>query len=70
MITQYDLPWQQEVFAGWHFYDLAQCLEFIHAGYSVVIPRQQQPWCIHNCGVVNVSNGYEDDRKSFVAAYL
>lgn len=70
MITQYDFPWQQEIFAGWHFYDLAQCLECIHAGYSVVIPRQQQPWCIHNCGVVNVSNGYEDDRKSFVAAYL
>lgn len=70
MITQYDLPWQQEVFAGWHFYDLAQCLEFSHAGYSVVIPRQQQPWCIHNCGVVNLSNGYEDDRKVFVSAYL
>ncbi len=49
LITQYDLPWREDILTGWHFYDAAQSLEFIKAGYAVGIPRQTVPWCAHNC---------------------
>ncbi len=29
MVTQYDLPWREDLFLGWHFYDVSQCLEFL-----------------------------------------
>lgn len=69
MITQYDIPWREDIFDGWHFYDISQCLEFSRRGYKVAIPRQEQPWVIHDCGVVNVRNGYEEYRKFFLKEY-
>jgi hypothetical protein len=48
MITQYDLPWREDLLKGWHFYDMAQSLEFIKAGYDVGVPQQATPWCSHN----------------------
>ncbi|MDA8387918.1 MAG: glycosyltransferase family protein [Nitrospiraceae bacterium] len=47
MITQYDLPWREDLFTGFHFYDISQSLEFIKAGRRVAIPAQTDPWCIH-----------------------
>lgn len=70
MITQYDLPWREDLFNGWHFYDSSQSMEFIKSGYKVVIPRQEQPWCIHECGVTGLSNGYHQYRQIFVDHYL
>ena len=29
LATQYDLPWREDLFPGWHYYDLSQCMEFI-----------------------------------------
>lgn len=69
MITQYDLPWREDIFTGWHFYDSAHSMEFIQAGYKVVVPRQCEPWCVHDCGVANISNGYEEFRKVFLNEY-
>ena len=57
MVTQYDIPWREEVFDGWHFYDMSQSMEFVRKGYKVVIPRQEQTWCLHDCGLVNTKNG-------------
>lgn len=47
LMTQYDLRWREDIFDGWHFYDLSQCQEFIAKGYNVVVPYQQIPWCVH-----------------------
>ncbi|SHJ36696.1 Glycosyltransferase like family protein [Clostridium cavendishii DSM 21758] len=69
MITQYDIPWREDVFKGWHFYDLSQCMEFRKKGYKVVVPNQQVCWCIHDCGIVNVTNGYEENRELFIETY-
>jgi len=69
MITQYDIPWREDIFTGWHFYDLSQSLEFIRAGYKVIIPRQQQPWCIHDCGLTFVTNDYHNYRQVFLNEY-
>jgi len=28
LITQYDVPWREDLFSGWHFYDVSQAIEF------------------------------------------
>jgi len=70
MITQYDVPWREDLFTGWHFYDASQCMEFLRAGYEVAVPAQSQPWCMHDCGVVNTQNGFEEYRQVFLQQYV
>jgi glycosyltransferase involved in cell wall biosynthesis len=69
MITQYDIPWNEETFDGWDFYEIAQSVEFKKAGYEVVVPRQDEPWAIHDCGILNVRSEYDDYRKKFLQEY-
>ncbi|MFL0251661.1 glycosyltransferase family protein [Clostridium neuense] len=69
MVTQYDLPWRDDIFNGWHFYDISQCTEFILAGYEVVVPNQNTPWCIHDCGVVETKNGFNEYRNIYLDEY-
>lgn len=49
MITQYDLPWREDLYDGFIYYEGPQCLEFIKRGWAVVIPRQERDriWCMH-----------------------
>ncbi|MCS0674064.1 glycosyltransferase [Cytobacillus firmus] len=69
MITQYDLPWRDDIFKGWHFYDTSQCFEFLKAGYEVGIPKQEDsPWFEHDCGIVDLT-GYEENRELFLKHY-
>lgn len=70
MITQYDLPWREDLFNGWHFCNASQSMEFGKAGYKVVVPRQTEPWCIHDCGVIQLTQGYHDYRQLFIDTYL
>lgn len=69
MMTQFDVKWREDIFNGWHFYDISQCIEFKKNGYKVVIPNQENPWCIHDCGMVNVEE-YEKHRITFLKNYL
>ncbi|QLY78760.1 glycosyltransferase [Clostridium intestinale] len=69
MITQHDIKWREDIFDGWDFYDLSQCVEFIKVGYNVVIPRQEEPWCLHDCGIINVGGNYERLRNIFIKEY-
>lgn len=70
VITQYDLPWREDIFNGWHFYDSSQSLEFIKAGYEVVVPKQTNPWVIHDCGIFNGYREYEENRNIFLKEYI
>ena len=47
LATQYDIPWREDVFSRWDFYDISQCVEFKKAGYKVVVPYQEKIWCCH-----------------------
>jgi hypothetical protein len=69
MITQYDIEWREDLFDGWHFYDISQSIEFYRYGYKVAIPKQIEPWCIHDSGVANILNGYEKYRQIFLEEY-
>lgn len=66
--TQYDLPWREDLFQGWHFYDISQCMEFRRAGYKIIVPGQEKNWVIHSCGVCSLWQ-YEDNRKLLLKTY-
>ncbi|AOY78385.1 hypothetical protein BJL90_14675 [Clostridium formicaceticum] len=71
MITQYDVPWREDLFTGWHFYDVSQSLEFIKAGYKVVVPKMEKVWCIHDCPKSEKERykSYDKYREIFVNVY-
>ena len=66
--TQYDVPWREDLFDKWDFYDISQSQEFLRAGYKVVVPKQKRPWCIHDDDFFNLKNFY-NARKVFLEEY-
>ena len=56
MITQYDIPWREDIITGWDFYDISQCMEFLKKDFRVVVPQQERPWIMHDHGVLNYGN--------------
>lgn len=69
MATQYDLPWREDIFKKWDFYDLSQCMEFRKRGYKIVVPSMNIPWCIHDDGILNLGN-YYNEREVFLKEYI
>ncbi len=47
MITQYDLPWREDLYDSFLYYEGPHCLEFIKNGYQVALPYQKNPWFMH-----------------------
>jgi Glycosyltransferase like family len=70
MATQYDLPWREDLFQGFHFYDVSQSFEFRKAGYLVGVADQTKPWCLHYNGDEFDAAAYETDRQIFVEKYI
>ena len=68
MATQFDLPWREDIFKGWDFYDVSQGTEFRKAGYKVIVPHQDPPWCLHDDGFLNLRN-YYNTRKIYLKEY-
>lgn len=68
MATQYDIPWREDAFKKWDFYDVSQCFSFLDAGYKVVVPGQAADWYFHDCGTLNLSN-YEGEREILIKEY-
>lgn len=66
--TQYDIPWREDVFKGWDFYDVSQCMEFRRAGYRIVVPAQRPAWVNHACGAPSFWH-YEENRKLALQEY-
>lgn len=69
MVTQYDIPWREDLFTKWDFYDCAQSMEFMRKGYKVVVPNMKFPWVIHDCGFLNLGN-YDKEKEKFIKEYL
>ncbi len=59
LATQQDVRWREDLFDGWDFYDISQCMEFLRAGKLVVVPRQEVPWCYHDNSYSKMSHYYE-----------
>lgn len=69
MMTQYDIPWREDLFRGWHFYDIAQSLEFARKGYKVQVPSQDEVWCIHDTVEKELTEDYHHWRQIFLREY-
>lgn len=69
MMTQYDVPWREDIFDKWDFYDASQSMEFIRKGYKVAVPNMEKSWVIHDCGFLNLDH-YEEQRLKFVKEYI
>lgn len=70
LATQYDIPWRDDLFKGFDFYDISQSYEFRRAGYRVAIPHMgEQPWVFHDSGVLNMTD-YERWRQVFINEYF
>lgn len=71
MITQYDIPWREDVFTGWHFYDISQSKEFQKRNYKVVVAAQKQTWCLHEqkCNK-DFKNDYIREKEKFLREYI
>ncbi len=67
--TQADLPWREDLFTGWDFYDIAQAMEFRRAGYRIVVCAQQpDAWYLHDTVTIGLEN-YDHYRKIFLQEY-
>ncbi len=66
--TQYDVKWREDVFKKWDFYDVSQSFEFRKKGYQLVIPKMEKPWCIHDNGMLSLTN-YYNERLTFLKEY-
>lgn len=68
MATQADIPWRADIFDKWDFYDVSQSFEFARAGYDVVVPHMEEPWCLHDDGFMNLKD-YYGERDKFIEEY-
>ena len=70
MVTQYDVPWRSDLFTGWDFYDISQCMEFKKRKFRVVVAKQENTWCVHVGKYnVNLPETYMDTKNIFLEEY-
>ena len=67
--TQYDLPWREDIFDGWDFYDASQSAEFKKRGYEIVVPQLNKPICVHDDGYILNLSRYEEYRQRYINEY-
>ena len=67
MVTQYDIPWREDILKGFHFYDISQCMEFKKKNYKVVVAKQENVWCLHE---QKWNKRFEKDYLSLRAVFL
>jgi hypothetical protein len=70
LITQHDLPWDEAI-PGFHFYDVAHSTRFTLAGHDVVVPRQPEPWFVHDAAPPSSVDweAYSRSRDAYRARY-
>ncbi|MBQ0027012.1 MAG: glycosyltransferase family protein [Lachnospiraceae bacterium] len=69
MATQYDIPWRQDIFDGWDFYDASQSKEFRKRGYRIVVPKLEKPVCVHDDGMILNLDNYDKYRIKYLEEY-
>lgn len=69
MATCADIPWREDLFDGFDFYDVSQSREFLKQGFRVIVPEQKSAWCVHDDGRILNLYRYNHYRKLFLANY-
>lgn len=68
LMTAKDFPWRSDVLSGWDFYDISQSLEFGRNQCELWVLAGENPWCIHDCGFLNLV-GYDEAQEAFSKIY-
>lgn len=68
MATCHDIPWRDDLFTGWDFYDISQSQEFRLAGYKIAVPCPDAPWAIHDEALNDLAN-YEHWKQVYIKEY-
>ncbi len=63
MITSKDIPWREDLFDGWHFYDASHSQEFKRRGYQVILPKISKIWVLHEDYYVQWNTNIYDYKK-------
>lgn len=66
--TQRDIPWREDIFSQFDFYDISQSFEMRKRGYQIVVPHQKIPWVIHDSGFAKMAH-YDQERKKCLREY-
>lgn len=73
LATQVDLPWSEDIFHHFDFYDIAQTMNFRRAGYETAcITQAKGPWCYHYTESSNLYNYFAElltFRKNYPEAF-
>ena len=69
MATCEDIPWREDLFDGFDFYDISQSFEFRRHGYDIAVPNQEYAWCVHDDGKILNLLHYNHYRKIFLQNY-
>lgn len=69
MVTSVDIPWRQDIFDGWDFYDASMSYEMRAKGYRVVVPVLGKPVCVHDDGMILNLDSYDKYRERFLKEY-
>ena len=70
LATQYDLPWRDDLFTGWHLYDTSMCMEMQRHDFRVVVPNKEEDfWCIHCPREKPLAPEYKRFQKIFLHEY-
>lgn len=67
--TRYNIPFREDIFDGWDFYDVSCCMEYKRAGYDVVVAGQDSPWCYHANTFSNMTHYYTYEER-FMKEYF
>lgn len=71
MATRYDVKWREDLFDGWHFYDISQCFEFNKRGYKVCALNDEKCTLMHETTMKKDKfNLYYKYRDKFIAEYM
>ena len=69
MATQYDIPWREDIFDGWDFYEVSQCAEFRKNGYKVVVAGRSLSDGIDHLRHFHGSRKFEVYREKALSEY-
>ncbi|MCR4746672.1 MAG: glycosyltransferase family protein [Lachnospiraceae bacterium] len=67
--TSKDIDWREDIFDGFDFYDVSECMEYRRRNYKVVVADQKLPWCIHADGFFMNLDNYLSARDKFFKEY-
>lgn len=70
LVTKEDIRWREDLFDGWHFYDISQGLEFARNGLQIGCIVDTDMWVLHETTMrKDPMNTYEKYRQIFLKEY-